>query len=121
MTIQGNGSNRVFEILGLLPAAGPVTSPGTVPPPTLRPNPLAVSFQNLTIKGGKAEDAGQLGGEAAVGGGILIDGGQVTLSHVNVSGNMVQGKNATGVAVAGKDAAPEGLPMAAAFISPPVN
>ena len=48
---------------------------------------LTVTFQNLTITGGHAVDGGVLGGDAALGGGLLIDGAQVALSNVSVNGN----------------------------------
>ena len=47
---------------------------------------MTVVFKNLEIKGGRAHDGGSLGGNVALGGGFLIDGGQVTLSHAAVSG-----------------------------------
>ncbi len=42
---------------------------------------LTVKISDLEISGGHAHDGGALGGNAAVGGGLLIDGGQVTLSN----------------------------------------
>jgi Bacterial Ig-like domain/Calx-beta domain len=48
---------------------------------------VSVSFQNLTVKGGVASDGGVLGGTVALGGGFLIDGGDVTLSNVTVESN----------------------------------
>ena len=67
--VQAGGSNRVFEING------------------------NVVLQNLTITGGHASDGGLVGGNDALGGGILIDGGQVTLINVNVSKNTARGGN----------------------------
>ena len=75
VTIQSNGSNRVFQII----------DDGTK-------SPLAVSFQNLTITGGKATDGGAVGGAAALGGGLLIDGGAVSLSNVGVDKNAAKGQ-----------------------------
>jgi fibronectin-binding autotransporter adhesin len=46
---------------------------------------VTVIFQDLTIAGGYAENGGALGGTAALGGGLLIDGGQVTLSNVDLT------------------------------------
>jgi len=53
-----------------------------------------VRLENLTITGGKV--LGKAGAPAAVGGGLLIDGGQVTLSNVAVQSNIVQGATGTG-------------------------
>jgi len=50
-----------------------------------------VTFQNVLITGGVATDGGQVGGTAALGGGLLIDGGNVVLSNVNVTGNAARG------------------------------
>jgi hypothetical protein len=52
---------------------------------------VAVTMKNLTIEGGNAFTAGAVGGTAALGGGMLVDGGQVTLSHVGFSSNHVWG------------------------------
>ncbi len=52
---------------------------------------VTVELENLTIRGGRAHDGGAVGGTMALGGGILIDGGNVTLSNVNVSQNQVAG------------------------------
>jgi parallel beta-helix repeat protein len=67
--ITAGSLNRVFEIVG--------TSSG-----------LSVVIQDLTITGGRATDGGILGGNAALGGGLLIDGGNVALSNCTVSGNL---------------------------------
>ncbi len=66
-------SDRIFEIVSASGAA------------------VSVTLQHVTIQGGNAHDGGVLGGPDALGGGLLIDGGQVTLSNVNVSGNIAQG------------------------------
>ena len=52
---------------------------------------VTVTFQNLTIEGGDAQNAGAVGGDAALGGGLLIDGAQVTLTGVSVSNNTAYG------------------------------
>ena len=52
---------------------------------------VAVTMKNLSIEGGNAFTAGAVGGTAALGGGMLIDGGQVTLSHVGLSSNHASG------------------------------
>ena len=43
---------------------------------------VSVIFKDLAIAGESADDGGVLGGKTAMGGGFLIDGGQVTLSNV---------------------------------------
>src|SRR5262249_55107050 len=48
---------------------------------------VRVVFRDLTITGGLATDSGGIGGSAALGGGILNNGGNVTLDHVAVVGN----------------------------------
>jgi hypothetical protein len=57
-----------------------------------------VVFENLTITGGVAQDDGTAGAApgstAAEGGGILNQGGSVTLEHVLVMGNAAQGGSA---------------------------
>jgi fibronectin-binding autotransporter adhesin len=72
-TDQGFGS-RVFEVIG---------SPGAS---------VTVVFQDLTITGGYAGNNGGLSGNgASVGGGILIEDGDVNLSDVDLVGNVAQG------------------------------
>ena len=70
-------ANRVFEIVG--------TSSG-----------LSVVIQNLAIAGGRATDGGIVGGTAALGGGLLIDGGNVALSNVAVNDNAASGAAGAG-------------------------
>jgi hypothetical protein len=50
-----------------------------------------VLLEDLTITKGYARDGGLVGGPAALGGGVLIDGGDVTLSDVTVLRNTAQG------------------------------
>ncbi len=45
---------------------------------------LTVNFQNLTIAGGYAANGGILGGNTALGGGLLIDGGTVSMTNVDL-------------------------------------
>jgi len=52
---------------------------------------LTVVFQNLSIEGGNATTGGILGGTAALGGGLLIDGGTVSLTKVTFSNNQAAG------------------------------
>src|SRR5271169_5348934 len=60
-TVTGGWHDRIFQIVGAN---------------------VTVVLENLTIQGGDAVGGGVLGGTAALGGGILIDGAQVTLSSV---------------------------------------
>ena len=87
LTIEGQGTmpsdtviagsttlnSRVFEIVGTGTAG------------------VTVVFKDLEITKGRAHDGGILGGAAALGGGILIDGGQVKLSNVSVTSNRASG------------------------------
>jgi hypothetical protein len=52
---------------------------------------LNVIMEGLTIQGGNAEDGGVLGGNAALGGGLLIDDANVTLTNDVVQNNQAQG------------------------------
>ncbi len=71
--IDAGGASRVFEIVG---------STGG----------LSVVLQSLTIEGGLATDNGGLNvPNTALGGGLLIDGGNVALSHVAVLDNAASG------------------------------
>ena len=65
------GTTRVFEIIG--------------------GSSLSVVFQSLGIEGGDATDGGFLGLDAAVGGGVLIDGGQVAMSNIALMNNEAAG------------------------------
>ena len=94
--VNGNGIDRVFQVLGGANAA----------------------FSKLTIEGGLAQDDGTEGAlpgtTVSEGGGILVqDGGHVTLSQVSVEGNIAQGgRGATGVSTRSAAAA-NGAPGAA--------
>ena len=74
VVLQSDGSNRVLEVTG------------------------SVVLENLSIEGGKVQAATP--GAAAEGGGLLVDGGNVTLINVEVSGNSARG--AGGAASAGR-------------------
>jgi hypothetical protein len=54
-------------------------------------NAGTVIVQNLSITSGVATDGGMLSGTAALGGGLLIDGGQVTLLQVTIANNLALG------------------------------
>ena len=68
-----NWRNRIFEVTGSTTHA------------------LNVVFQGLAIEGGHAQNAGAVGGNAALGGGLLIENAAVTLNNVFVQNNQAQG------------------------------
>ena len=74
-------------------------------------NNLSVVFQGLTISGGLATDNGGLSlpSGTAVGGALLIDGGAVALSNVNLNDNAAVGtKGTTGFSGASRTGGPGG-------------
>ena len=88
VTVDANGLSRVFEV-----DAG-----------------VTASISGMTITGGRATNSGalNLAGNPALGGGLLIDGGNVTLSNVAVIGNAASG--AAGASGAGGQSATSGNP-----------
>ena len=56
---------------------------------------MTVIFKDLTIAGGYAANGGNIGGKASLGGGLLIDGGTVSMTNVNFVGNKAQGNLGT--------------------------
>ncbi len=77
--------DRIFEVIG----GGP--------------NSLSVTFQDLSIEGGNATGGGILGGVAALGGALLVDGGTVWMTRVALSNNQAQGaRGADGAAGDGR-------------------
>ena len=52
---------------------------------------MTVVFQDLSIEGGHATNGGALGGTAALGGALLVDGGAVWLTSVALSNNEAAG------------------------------
>jgi hypothetical protein len=68
-----NWQDRIFEIEGSSAHA------------------LNVTLQNLTIQGGNAQNGGVVGGSDALGGGLLIDDANVTLSNDVLQNNKAQG------------------------------
>jgi hypothetical protein len=56
---------------------------------------VTVYFQDLTIQGGTATNSGILSGTAALGGGLLIDGGMVALTSVDLVNNIAWGAPGT--------------------------
>ena len=104
-TIDGDGVTRVFEIESAQNAT------------------MAVVMKTLAVNDGLATDAGHVGGTAALGGGILIDGGQVTLSAVSMGSNRAVGAAGTAARLASSMVVPEladKTPAAALYILPPV-
>ncbi len=96
---NAGGQNRDFEILGMI--AGGF-------------NNLSVFFNNLTISGGTAKDAGGLllATGSGVGGGVLMDGGMVSMSKVSMESNEAQGATGStgfvGASVTGGPGGPGG-------------
>ncbi len=72
-TITPQGAFRILQVLGT-PSAG-----------------MSVVFENVILEGGRALDGGVLGGRAGLGGGLLIDGGNVVLSSVVLADNSASG------------------------------
>ena len=76
-----NWHDRIFEITG---------SSG---------HAVSVAFEDLAIKGGEAQNSARVGGNVALGGGLLIEDAAVTLQDVFVQNNQAQGyQGATGAA-----------------------
>ncbi len=71
---DGSGSSRVFQIT----------------------SSITVIFKDMAIEHGKATDGGNLGGTTALGGGVLIDGGQATMSSVSVNSNSASAQRRPG-------------------------
>ena len=92
-TITPQGAFRILQVVGTQ-AAG-----------------VSVVFENVILEGGRAIDGGVLGGHAGLGGGMLIDGGNVVLSSVLLADNTasglsgVPGKAGTGSAGGGRGGA----------------
>jgi hypothetical protein len=70
-----NWTDRVFEVVGRTGAQ------------------MTVVLEDFTIEGGRASNGGAVGGNDALGGGLLIDGATATLANVNVQDNVAQGHN----------------------------
>ena len=100
--IQNTSSlpNKTLTIVGQGDgASGTIIQPGTSPwqdrifevVATTGSN-ISVVFQDLAIAGGNATNGGILGGTAALGGGLLIDGGTVSMTRVAVQGRRGAGR-----------------------------
>ncbi len=66
-------SDRIFQVVGKNGAG------------------MTAVFQDLVIQQGVAKNGGAVGGTAALGGGLLIDGAKVTLDQVSVLNNQAKG------------------------------
>jgi hypothetical protein len=86
--IQGTGPSTVIDASQLQDRVFQIVTPGT-----------QVVFRDLVIQGGLAQDDGSDGTLAgttdALGGGLLNNGGQVTLDNVVVQNNVARGGSAT--------------------------
>ena len=120
--IQGAGSSTIVDASQLQDRVFQIVKPNT-----------QVVFQHLVITGGLAQDDGSEGALAgttdALGGGILNNGGNVTLDHVVIMNNVARGGDAASPAAPGHNANGGGfystggaLTIAGAMISaPPVE
>ncbi len=72
-TITPQGAFRILQVVGTQSAG------------------ISVIFENVILEGGRALDGGVLGGRAGLGGGLLIDGGNVVLSSVLLADNTASG------------------------------
>ena len=77
---------------------------------------LTVNLQSLTLTGGNAVDGGGVGGDAALGGGLLIDSGDVSLSNVAVENNRAVGASGA-VSHDGYDAEGGGIYLASGALT----
>jgi hypothetical protein len=85
--IQGAGTSTIIDASQLQDRVFEIVNPGT-----------QVVFQDIVIQGGLAQDDGSDGAEAgstdALGGGILNNGGDVTLDNVVIQNNVAQAGDA---------------------------
>jgi hypothetical protein len=102
LIVQGAGSSTVIDASQLQDRVFQIVNPGTI-----------VVFQNLVITGGRAQDDGSDGALAgstdALGGGILNNGGNITLDHVVIQNNVARGGDATVPSVPGHNASGGGF------------
>jgi hypothetical protein len=84
LIVQGAGSSTIIDASQLQDRVFQIVNPGTV-----------VVFQDLVISGGLAQDDGSNGALAgstdALGGGILNNGGNITLDNVVLTNNVARG------------------------------
>jgi hypothetical protein len=71
--IEPQGAFRILQVVGTQAAS------------------VSVVFENVSIEGGRTFDGGAVGGRAALGAGLLIDGGNVVLSSVLLADNSAAG------------------------------
>jgi hypothetical protein len=97
LIVQGVGSSTIIDASQLQDRVFDIVNPGTV-----------VVFQNLVITGGLAQDNGLDGALAgttdALGGGILNNGGGVTLDDVVLANNVAWGSDAAVLSAPGHNA-----------------
>ncbi|MHB1558088.1 MAG: RHS repeat-associated core domain-containing protein, partial [Isosphaeraceae bacterium] len=95
LTLQSLNSGvpkKTLEIVGQGTAANQVVITGGRTSRVFQvANSVKVVFNKIAIEDGKASDGGLVGGTAALGGGLLIDGGSVSLSHASVLNNSAVG------------------------------
>jgi hypothetical protein len=103
--IQGAGSSganaTIIDASQLMDRVFQIVNPGT-----------QVVFQDLVIQGGLARDDGSNGAPAgfnALGGGILNNGGAVTLDHVVLQNNVARGGDAAVLTAPGHNASGGGI------------
>jgi hypothetical protein len=100
--IQGAGPSTIIDASQLQDRVFQIVNPGT-----------QLMFQDLVIQGGLAQDDGSDGAQAgttdALGGGILNNGGVVTLDHVVVQNNMAQAGDALALGANGYNASGGGI------------
>jgi hypothetical protein len=100
--IQGAGSSTIIDASQLGDRIFQIVNPDT-----------QVVFQDLVIQGGLAQDNGRPGARPgttdALGGGILNNGGNITLDHVVVQNNVARGGDAAVLTAPGHKASGGGI------------
>src|SRR5262249_39598692 len=95
--IQGAGPSTIIDVSQLQDRVFQILTPGT-----------QVEFKDLVIQGGLAQDDGSsgapVGSTDALGGGILNNGGNVTLDHVVLQNNVARGGDVVSLGVTGHNA-----------------
>src|SRR6516165_5381303 len=95
--IQGTGPSTIIDASLLQDRVFQIVTPGT-----------QVVFKDLVIQGGLAQDDGSDGALAgttdALGGGILNNGGNITLDHVALTNNVARGGDAAALSAPGHNA-----------------
>ena len=78
---------------------------------------LTVNLENLTLRNGFTRNGGSLGETTALGGGLLIEGGSVALSNVEVADNIAYGTSSDNIASVGGNAERLGIYVASGTVS----